>query len=83
MNIKVAAFTVSEKSSNTFIHHALTGACCELFYRYRMYQAPFTAMLTTARHITFNKNKKVHTKNIDGESDSKDERRTSDCRTAE
>ena len=38
-----------------------------------MYLAPFTAMLTTARHINFTENKKVHTENIDGESGSKDE----------
>ena len=37
-----------------------------------MHLALLTAMLTTARHINFNKNKKkVHTENIDGESGSK------------
>ncbi|CAC5366517.1 unnamed protein product [Mytilus coruscus] len=34
-----------------FINNALTNTCCELYYRYGMYLAPFTAILTTARHI--------------------------------
>ena len=38
-----------------------------------MYLLSLTAMLTTARHINFDRNKKVHTENIDGESGSKDE----------
>ena len=39
-----------------FINHALTSICCELYYKYGMYLAPFTTMLTTARYIDFNKN---------------------------
>ena len=49
---------IEDLEEDQFIHYLLTGACCELYYRYGMYLAPFTAMLTTARHINFNKNKK-------------------------
>ena len=38
-----------------FINHALTSICCELYYKYGRYLAPFTAMLTTAKHIYFTK----------------------------
>ena len=48
-----------------FINHALTSICCELYYKYGMYLAPFTAMLTTAKHINFNKNKNAIDKNGD------------------
>ena len=53
-----------------FINHALTSVCCELYYKYGMYIAPFTAILTTARHIDFNTNKNIVDKNgKSGESD--------------
>ncbi len=42
-------------TEDPFINSALTTTCCELYYRYGMYLAPFTALLTTARHIDFNK----------------------------
>ena len=42
-----------------FINHALTSVCCELYYKYGMHLAPFTAMLKTARHIDFNKIKNI------------------------
>ena len=45
------------------INHALTSVCCELYYKYGMYLAPFTAILTTAKHINFNKNKNSIEKN--------------------
>ena len=64
---------IEDLEEDPIIHHALTGACCELYYRYGMYLAPFTAMLTTARHINFYKNKNVRTENIGGELGSKDE----------
>ena len=41
-----------------FTNHTLTSVYCELFYKYGMYLTSFTAMVTTARHIGFNKNKK-------------------------
>ena len=44
-----------------FINHASTSVCCEPYYKYGMYLAPFTAMLTIARHIDFNKNKNIDT----------------------
>ena len=59
---------IEELEEDPFINHALTSVCCELFYRYGMYLAPFTAMLTTARHIDFNKfidNKNIADKNGD------------------
>ena len=46
---------IEELEEDRFINHSLTSVCCELFYRYGMYVAPFTAILTTARHIDFNK----------------------------
>ena len=54
---------ISELEEDPFINHALTSACCELYYRYGMYLAPLTAMLTTVKHIDF-KNKKSN--NING-----------------
>ena len=46
---------IEDLEEDPFINHALTSVCCELYYKYGMYLAPFTAMLTTARHIDFNK----------------------------
>ena len=54
---------IEDLEEDPFINHALTSTCCELYYRYGMYLAPFTAMLTTARHIDFKK------ENIDIEKD--------------
>ena len=59
---------IEELEEDPFINHALTSVCCELFYKYGMYLAPFTAMQTTARHINFNKfidNKNIADKNGD------------------
>ena len=50
---------IGDLQEDPFINHALTSACCELYYRYGMYLAPFTAMLTTAKHINFNENKNI------------------------
>ena len=55
---------IEDLEEDPFINHALTSACCELYYRYGMYLAPFTAMLTTVRHIDFS-NKDIEVKNID------------------
>lgn len=52
---------IEDLEEDPFINHALTNACCELYYKYGMYLAPFTAMLTTARHINFNKKKNIDT----------------------
>ena len=46
---------IEDLEEDPFINHALTNVCCEMYYKYGMYLAPFTAMLTTARHIDFNK----------------------------
>ena len=45
---------IKDLEEDPFINHALTNTCCELYYRFGMYLAPFTAILTTARHIDFN-----------------------------
>ena len=42
---------MQDLEEDPFINNALNSACCELYYRYGMYLAPFTAMLTTAKHI--------------------------------
>ena len=47
---------IEDLEEDPFINHALTSVCCELYYKYGMYLAPFAAMLTTARLIDFNKN---------------------------
>lgn len=52
---------IQDLEEDPFINHALTNACCEVYYKYGMYLAPFTAMLTTARHINFNKKKNIDT----------------------
>ena len=55
---------IQDLEEDPFINHALTNTCCELYYRYGMYLAPFTAMLTTARHIDFQKkNENIDIKN--------------------
>lgn len=41
---------VSDLEEDPFVSAALSGACCELYYRYGMYLAPLTAALTTAKH---------------------------------
>ena len=56
---------LEDLEEDTFINHTLTSICCELYYKYGMYLARFTAMLTTAKHINFNKNKNVKDKNGD------------------
>ena len=48
---------LEDLEEDPFINHALTSVCSELYYKYGMYLAPFTAMLTTAKHINFNINK--------------------------
>ena len=57
---------MEDLEEDPFINHALTSVCCELYYQYGMYLAPFTAMLTTVRHIDFsNKNKNIEFENKD------------------
>lgn len=55
---------IEDLEEDPFINHALTTACCELYYKYGMYLAPFTAMLTTVKNINF-KNK-IPNKEKDG-----------------
>ena len=47
---------LEDLEEDPFINHAQIRVYCELYYKYGMYVVPFTAMLTTARHINFNKN---------------------------
>ena len=42
---------IEDLEEDPFVHQALTSTCCELYYRFGMYLAPFTALLTTAKHI--------------------------------
>jgi hypothetical protein len=49
---------IQDLEEDPFINHALTNSCCELYYRFGMYLAPFTAMLTTVRHIDFSQSKR-------------------------
>jgi hypothetical protein len=44
---------IQDLEEDPFINNALNTSCCELYYRYGMYLAPFTALITTARHIDF------------------------------
>ena len=55
---------IEDLEEDPFINHALTSSCCELYYRFGMYLAPFTAMLTTARHIDFTEDKDTISENI-------------------
>ena len=68
---------LEDLEEDLFINHALTSVCCELYYKYGMYLAPFTAMLTTAKQITFNKNKNAIDKN-DGEPENSGSSRNSE-----
>ena len=44
---------VADLEEDPFVGHALTTACCELYYKYGMYLAPLTAALTTAKNCRF------------------------------
>lgn len=56
---------IQDLEEDPFINHALTSTCCELYYRYGLYLAPFTAMLTTTKHINFNIPTDKKSENID------------------
>ena len=56
---------IEDLEEDPHINHAMTSVCCELYYKYGMYLAPLTAMLTTASHIDFNKNKNIDTIKIE------------------
>jgi len=58
---------IEDLEEDPFINHALTSACCELYYKYGMYLAPITAMLTTVRHIDFKNNKNIDNNINDGD----------------
>ena len=56
---------LKDLEENSFIYYALRSVCCELYYKYGKYLAPFTAMLTTVKHINFIKNKNAIDENGD------------------
>lgn len=60
---------INDLEEDPFVNHALTSACCELYYKYGMYLAPFTAMLTTVRHVDFNKTINVNKNGCDGDNE--------------
>ena len=41
---------MADLEQDPFLSSALQSACCELYYRYGMYLAPLTAVLTTAKY---------------------------------
>ena len=64
---------IQDLEEDPFINHALISSCCELYYKFGMYLAPFTAMLTTVRHTDFQTKKddfeKKENENIDIKND--------------
>ena len=44
---------IKDLEEDPYIDNALNRGCCELYYRFGMYLAPFTAALTTAKYIDF------------------------------
>ena len=47
------ALLVADLEEDPFVEHALTTACCELYYRYGMYLAPLTTAMATNKHCQF------------------------------
>ena len=50
-NIQNPLDLIQDLEEDPFVNQALNNTCCELYYRFGMYLAPFTAMLTTVKHI--------------------------------
>ena len=44
---------IKELNEDPYIDNALNTGCCELYYKFGMYLAPFTGLLTTIKHIDF------------------------------
>ena len=57
---------VSDLIEDPFVEHALTTACCELYYRYGMYLAPLTAAMTTVKHCQFGEKRSLTNTAEDG-----------------
>ena len=49
-----------------FFYHALTRACCSLYYKFGMLFAPFTALLIAYRQTDFDKKENNFSINKDG-----------------
>jgi len=47
---------VTDLEKDPFVSSALSSACCELYFRYGVFLAPFTAALTTAKHCEWGHN---------------------------
>lgn len=50
-NIQNPLDLIQDLEEDPFVNQALNNTCCELYYKFGMYLAPFTAMLTTVKHI--------------------------------
>ena len=44
---------IADLEGDPFVGHALSSATCELYHRYGVFLAPFTAALTTMKHCQF------------------------------
>ena len=44
---------ITDLEADPFVEHALNFAMCELYHKYGMYLAPFTAAITTAKYCRF------------------------------
>ena len=42
---------IKDLEEDPFLDNALNNACCELYYKYGMFLAPLTTILTTAKHV--------------------------------
>ena len=48
LNVINPSKLIEDQEEDPFINHEMTSVCCELYHKYGMYLAPFTAMLTNA-----------------------------------
>ena len=46
---------IKDLEEDPYIDNALNRGCCEMYYKYGMYLAPFTGLLTTVKNIDFSK----------------------------
>ncbi len=44
---------VADLEADPFVEHALTTTCCELYFRFGLYLAPITTMITTFKYCQF------------------------------
>ena len=82
-NVISPPMLLEDLEEDLFINHALTNVCCELYYMYGLYLSPFTAMLTNAKHINFNRNKYAVDENDGGPGNSGSSRNSENSRNPE